>query len=320
MEDNIYKKIFDKIEESNYILLLTHKNPDPDTIGSALALGNYLSSIRKKYKVFNISKNAVPRKLEFLKGCNKIVEQLPKSYDLVIYFDCSDDKMVGIEIDKDIYSISIDHHKTANKQNHLGIVDSLSASTGEMVFDFFEINNIKITKDIASALYVSIYSDSVGFTTPRVNAKTFEKIGKLVQSGIDPSFIARQLNQQDSLAKYRALPKVLDSLELHFEGNLATIYCEELWLEQSGAELNELDFISNYVLNISIVKVVAYFRKVNNKIRVSLRGKGNIDLTKIAINFNGGGHKNASGFNLEAQNIQEAKEQVLRYLKNYTFG
>jgi len=319
MENKIYKDIFNKVTESNYILLLTHKNPDPDTIGSALAFGSYLQSIQKKYKVFNIDKNSVPKKLEFLKGSNKITEQLPKSYDLVIYFDCSEDSMVGTSINKDIFSIIFDHHKTGKNDLNIVLNDSSCASTGEVVFDFFEKNNITISKDMATALYVSIFSDTVGFTTPRVNATTFEKLSKLTQTGIDPSFIANRLQQQDSLAKYRALPKILNSLELYREGKVATIYCKEKWIIQSGAELSELDFISNMILNIAIVETVAYFRKVDNYIRVSLRGKGNIDLTKIALKFDGGGHKNAAGFNLDIKSIDEAKRCFLDSIKNYTF-
>jgi len=320
MQNKIYKEVFDKINESNYILLLTHKNPDPDTIGSALSLGNYLQSIKKKYKVFNISKASIPRKLEFLKGCNKITEQLPKSYDLVIYFDCSEEKMIGTTINKDVLSIAFDHHKTAGSTLDFLVNDENKGSTGEVIFEFFEKNNIKISKDMATSLYVSIFSDTIGFTTPRVDAKTFQKLSKLLETGIDPSVIANRLQREDSLAKYRALPKVLESLELHFEGKIATVYCEESWIEESGVELSELDFVSNMVLNIAIVEISAYFRKIDNSIRVSLRGKGDFDLTKIAQQFNGGGHKNAVGFTLDGVSIEEAKRCFLSSLKNYTFG
>lgn len=319
MQDNIYKKVYDRINESNYILLLTHKNPDADTIGSALALGCYLQSIKKRYKVFNVSKNTLPKNLSFLKGYDKITEQLPKSYDLVIYLDFSEDKLIGSSINKEVFSITFDHHKTSKKQSNLLLNNPDYGSTGEIIFDFFKDNNIAISKDIATSLYVSIYSDTVGFTTPRVDYKSFEKIATLVKSGIDPSYIANRLKQQDSLAKYRALPKVLTSLELHYAGKVATTYCEDSWIEETGVELNELDFVSNMVLNIAIVEISAYFRKVENKIRVSLRGKGELDLTQIAEAFNGGGHKNAVGFSLEVDTIQEAKGLFLSSLKNYTF-
>lgn len=319
MDNKIYKELYEKIKESNYIVLLTHKNPDPDTIGSALALSSYLKTKQKKHKVFNVSKNSLPQKLEFLEGFSKIVEQLPTNYDLVIYLDCSNEFMVGRPIDKNVFSIVIDHHQTSSKDANISFIDPNSGSTGELVFDFFSYNNIKITKEIATALYVSIYEDTVGFSTPRTTANTFNKIAKLVNTGIDVAIISNKLKRSDSLAKYRALPKILDTLELYNEGKIATIYCEDIWLEQSGAKSSELDFVSNLVLNIAIVKVVIYFRKVDNKIRVSLRGKGELNLSKIAQNFNGGGHKNAAGFIMDEKSIKKAKDEVLNFLKNHIF-
>jgi len=319
MERKVYKKIYEKIEEARYILLLTHKNPDPDTLGSALALSSYLQRNQKKHKVFNLSKNSLPRKLEFLTGYSKIVDQLPKSYDLVIYIDCSEESMVGTKIDKEVFSISIDHHQIDNSDLNLSLINPDSGSTGELIFDFFTYNDIKTTKDIATALYVSIYEDTVGFTTPRTTSNTFNTIAKLVDTGIDVATIANKLTRNDSLAKYRVLPKVLDTLELHCEGNIATVYCKELWLQQSGVDSSEIDFVPNMILNIAIVKVAVYFRKVDNKIRVSLRGKGDVNLSEVAKHFDGGGHKNAAGFNIEDSSIKELKERVLSYLKNHTF-
>lgn len=318
MKKQLFYQLFEKIQYSNYILIVTHKNPDADTLGSALALGNYLDSSRKKYKIYNQT-TCFPKKWEFLKGLNKITNQLPKQYDLIIYVDCSEEKMVGIELTNDIFSIAIDHHQTTSFAQDLSIIDSTSGSTGELVYNFFEYNNIKFTKDIATPLYVAIYEDTVGFTTPRTTSLTFGKITRLIQAGIEPAYISNQLLRQDSLAKYRAIPRVLDTLELHYAGNIATVYCENQWVEQTGVSLEELDFISNMVLNIAIVKVSAYFRMVDNKVRVSLRGKSNIDLSDIAKKFNGGGHKDAAGFNIETLCIEEAKEEFLKYFKNHIF-
>lgn len=318
MKTNIYKEIYKKIEESNYILILTHKNPDPDTIGSALALSGYLQNKRKKHKVFNFSKES-QRKLNFLAGFEKITNRLPQSYDLVIYIDCSEDYMVGASLDKDIFSIAIDHHQTSKQEANICLIDPSSGSTGELVFEFYRQNNIKFTKEIATALYVAIFDDTVGFTVPRTSEQTFEKITELVKTGIEPSFIADKLIRQDSLAKYRALPKVLNTLELHCEGRVATIYLEDEWVEETGVDIAHIDGVTNMVLNIAVVNIAVYFRKVDSKVRVSLRGKGDIDLSKLAQHFNGGGHKNAAGFYMENKSLELSKEEFLDFFKNYTF-
>jgi phosphoesterase RecJ-like protein len=107
------------------------------------------------------------------------------------------------------------------------------------------------------------------------------------------------------------MPKILDTLELHKEGKIASVYLQSDWLKQTGASINECDDIVNMVLSIGIVQAVMYFRIVHNKTRVSLRSKGNIDVSLIAQNFDGGGHKNAAGLSINTLDISEAKKLLL---------
>jgi len=176
---------------------------------------------------------------------------------------------------------------------------------------------MKITKNIAQCLYVGIYDDSIAFTTPRTDASTFKAINELVQIGIDPSAIADNLLRRESLSKLRIMPKILDTLELHLEATVATLYLDTDWLKQTGAKPNECDDIVNMTLNLAIVNIVAYFRVIHGKVRVSLRSKGEIDVSLIAKNFDGGGHKNAAGLTVNTQDIHDARLIVLKTIKNY---
>lgn len=310
-------EIKNSIEEARYILILTHLNPDADTISSALALSNYLYENNKKHKVCNISVKDIPRVLDFLPKFDKITDQLPKFYDLIIYMDSSDQERVGIDIDKNIKIINIDHHASNSFFGDINIVDETKASTAEVLFDIFEANDMYISKNCAECLYVGIYDDSIAFTTPRVDQNTFKALNKLLCSGIKPNLIADKLLRRDSLARYRIMPKILETLQLHFEGRLATVYLDSVWLDQTGASIHECDDIVNMTLNIAVVDIVAYFRVVKGKVRVSLRSKGNIDVSALASKFNGGGHKNAAGLSIETVNIDEAKEQLLKAIQNY---
>ncbi|MEA3314340.1 MAG: DHHA1 domain-containing protein, partial [Campylobacterota bacterium] len=120
-----------------------------------------------------------------------------------------------------------------------------------------------------------------------------------------------------SLAKYRILPKILDTLELHFEGKFATVYLEPKWLDETGATLTESDDVVDMILKISIVEAVGYIRDKKGKARVSLRSKDDLDVSIIAQEFNGGGHKNAAGLTIDTSNIQEAKDNLLKSVKKY---
>ena len=102
MCDNMnYKQALELIQKSHYILVVTHINPDADTISCALAFSNYFSENKIKHKVFNKMKQ-LPRNLNFLSKFDKITDQIPKFYDLIIYVDCANKSRVGIEFDTDI--------------------------------------------------------------------------------------------------------------------------------------------------------------------------------------------------------------------------
>lgn len=299
------------IEKSRYILIVTHVNPDADTIASALALSNYFRENRIKHKVFNVGKE-LPQNLDFINGFEKIIHELPKFYDLVISVDCGAMSRLGFEIPQGIPLINFDHHKSNDHFGDVNIVDYYKSSTSEVVYDFFKFNGLYITKNSATAMYVGIYDDSLAFTVNRCDEFTYDKINYLVKCGADPSKIADLLTRRDSLAKYRILPKIFESLELHDEGKVATIYARPEWFKQTGASLLDTEVALNMVLSIAVVKIAIYFRVSNGRVRVSLRSKEKIDVATIASTFGGGGHLNAAGCSLECKDVFEAKEIVLK--------
>lgn len=133
-----YKEALDLIEKSRYILIITHVNPDADSISSALALSNLFFENRIKHKVFNVSSD-LPQNLDFINRFDKITDQLPKFYDLAISVDCGTIKRLGFELPSDIPLINIDHHKSNDDFGTINIVDSNRSSTAEIVYDFLNL-------------------------------------------------------------------------------------------------------------------------------------------------------------------------------------
>lgn len=308
-------KVFEAIKESRYCLIVTHINPDADTISCALALSNYMKEKGIKHKVFNESKS-LPRNLDFLPLFEKITDQVPKFYDLAVFLDCAVKDRVGLDIEKGVKIVNIDHHQSNSFFGDINIVDDAKASTAELLYEVFEAENINISKNIAQCLYVGIYDDSIAFTTPRVDGRTFEIVNELVQTGINISETADKLLRRDSLSRYRVMPKILNTLQLSSEGKVATVYLDNEWLKETGAQISECDDVVNMILNMAIVQMVCYFRVIKGKIRVSLRSKGSIDVSAIASKFDGGGHKNAAGLSIDADNIDEAKEKLLKTIQS----
>ena len=306
-----YTKALELIEKSRYILIITHVNPDPDSIGSALALSNLFHENKIKHKVFNISSD-LPQNLDFIPRFDKISDQLPAFFDLAISVDCGTYKRLGFELDSTIPLINFDHHKSNNNFGTVNIVDSQKSSTAELIFEFFKHNGLYITKDSATALYVGIYDDTLAFSLGRCDEKTFEKINFLVECGASPSEIANKLLRRDSLAKYRIIPKILESLELFKEGEVASIVAREEWFKETGAHNRDCEDALDMIMSIAIVRIAVFIRVVNGVSRVSLRSKGQIDVSKTAGKFDGGGHFNASGCTIETLDVEKAKEIVLK--------
>ena len=223
---------------------------------------------------------------------------------------------VGLELEENVKVINIDHHQSNSFFGDINIVDDSKSSTAEVLYEVFEKEKEDVSKNSAQCFYVGIYDDSIAFTTPRVDAKTFKILNDLVKTGIDVSYISDNLLRRDSLSRYRIMPKILDTLQLRYEGKVASVHLENSWLDETGAEVRECDDVVNMVLNIAVVQMVCYFRVVKGKVRVSLRSKGDIDVSKIASNFEGGGHKNAAGLSMETDNIDEAKEQLLKTIQS----
>lgn len=315
---NEFQEALRLIKNSHYIVIVTHINPDADTLSSALALSNFMDKENINHKVFNSQKD-LPRNLDYLVRYNKIVNQLPKSYDLLIYVDCGDKNRVGVDIQNSCKIINIDHHQSNDNYGDINIVNSSKGSTAELLFGFFHHNNIAITKDIATCLYTGIYDDSIAFTTPRTDKETFDVVSRLAETKIDIAKISELFNMRDSLAKYRIIPKILETLELHNDGQVATIYQKQSWLEPTGAKFNEADEVVNDILKIGVVKIALYLREDGENIRVSLRAKGscNINLSKVAANFNGGGHQNAAGATFKNSSISNVIDKLLITIKNY---
>lgn len=306
-----FAKALQMIENSRYILIITHVNPDADSISSALALSNFLYENRIKHKVFNISSD-LPRSLDFISRFDKMTDQLPKFFDLVISVDCGSKKRFGFEVDENIPLINFDHHASNDFFGDVNLVDPLKSATAEIVYDFFRFNGLYITKDSATALYVGIYDDSLAFSLGRCDDLTFQKVNHLVEYGANPSEIANKMRRRDSLAKYRVLPKVLQSLELYREGEVATIYVKNEWLKETGAHTRDCEDALDMIMSMQIVRVAIFVRIVNNASRISIRSKGKINVSKVASKFGGGGHINAAGCSIDSLDVDEVRKIVLK--------
>jgi phosphoesterase RecJ-like protein len=308
----MYKKIWNKIQESDNIVLISHVNPDGDALGSSLSMYNILKNEGKNVSVCNVTDLATY--LDFLPNFNKVKKELPKTIDLMISFDCGSFDRLGIDR-RDYFLINIDHHVSNTNYGDLNLIED-AASTSQVVFNILEANNIKIDKDSAICIYTALVTDTGNFQYESVNAEVFRVASELVKCGVSPEFVSKMLYERDRLSRLRFLAKALDTLELFVEGQVGIVEVTNELMQITGAIKDDTDGLVNMVRKLKTVEVAVMLREEENgDIKISLRSKNYVDVSKIAIKYGGGGHIRASGATIKNKTFKEIKEMLINDIK-----
>ena len=309
----LFKKAWEKIKNSDNIVLIAHINPDGDALGSSLSLYPILKEMKKNVKVFNASK-PLPQYLDFLPGFEKITNRFPKKMDLMISFDCGSFDRLGIE-EKPPFLINIDHHISNTNYGDINIIDPKAASSSQVVYNLLKTNDVKIEKDSAICLYTALVTDTGSFQYESVNEKVFEFAADMVRCGVKPDFVAKMLFQRDRLSRLRLLAKAYDTIELCCEGKVAFVEVTKEMMEITGAIKEDTDTIVNSIRAIASVEVACLLREEDKGIKISLRSKNYADVSEIAVKYGGGGHIKAAGATINEFDFEKVKNMLKEDLK-----
>ena len=304
--------IVDRINNSDNILIISHKSPDGDSIGSILGLG---ISLKKAFdKNINISINdEVPNRFSFLKTEEIGYVDSTEEYDLVFMLDCGDFHRAGIHVDSEKV-INIDHHITNPHYGDINFVKSDASSTSEIVYDLLKDMNIELDIDAAEALYTGIVSDTGSFKYSCTSPETHLVASELVSRGIDRDKIINNLFQSKKLTSVLLLKEAIEHMELLDEGKISYLYISEELLKNSGARIREGDVLVEFFRDIQEVEVSVTLKKTDEGYKGSLRSKNEIDVSKIASRYGGGGHRKAAGF-LTDLDIDKLKIDLINEIK-----
>lgn len=293
MLDHVLKAI----RERQRFVVTSHARPDGDGIGSALACGQILRVMGKDAEV--VTYDGVPRIYQNLPFAERAIhaESVPGN-DAVILLECDSTRRAGLRGLEQCFLINIDHHVSGRNFGHINWIDPSVMATAELVYRLARRACVPIDRDIATCLYTALMTDTGSFMFEGTNEHTFAVARELVVAGADPALCARPIYFGHSTAKMRLLGAALS--HLHREGPLAWIWVTREQMERFGAREEDCEGLVNYALSMGDVQVAIFFRELPDKrYRVSLRSKGEINVSKVAEHFGGGGHKCASGFSVD---------------------
>lgn len=317
MIDNI-ENIIDYINRSNDFIVTSHISPDGDNIGSTLSMYNSLKKLKKN--VYYVLDDTPPKNLEFLLKDVNILKSNEFNIDKfnIISLDCGDRKRICLsdEIkDKAQKIICIDHHASNDKYGDFNYIDTNASSTCELVYNVLVAYNKKynidlIDENIATFLYTGLVTDTGNFMYSNTHPTSFDMAKNLLLKGAKKENIIQNIFQSNSANYYKLLGEALNTLDI-INNKVACISITKEMLKRNIISFNDVDGITSYTRDIEGIEVgILLKEKKDNEIKVSLRSKSYVDVSKIAQSFGGGGHIKAAGCTIY-DTIENAKKKII---------
>jgi phosphoesterase RecJ-like protein len=315
-----------KIRQGNRFLLTSHVNPDGDAIGSELGLARLLRRLGKGAVVWNLDQ--MPAIYRPLPGSDRVhcgaepPAGFPEKFDGIVVLECPSLDRTGIEQHlaplapgAALPLINIDHHLGNQHYGAVNWVDSAAPAVGEMVFRLAQALKVALEPEIASCLYLTLVTDTGGFRFSNATPAAFEAAAALVREGAHPEQVAQWLYESQPAAVVRLLGEMLQTLELHHGGRIATVRLDPEMFARAGAGAADSEGLIDHPRSIAGVDAVALIRRrEDGTYKVSLRSRGEVDVEKVARHHGGGGHRNAAGYALNgaaAASTAEVERQVV---------
>lgn len=328
----------DQIDQTQKPLIITHYNPDGDAMGSTLAFYHYL--VKKGKTPILVTPNDYPEFLHWLPGNEKVVVykrnsgtvlNALKEADTIFCLDFNDpDRTEGLQ--KYIKEASgkkvlIDHHPEPSDFADIVISDTQYSSTAELVYYVIEKlgDADLVDKTIAECIYTGIMTDTGSFNYNSSRPYTYYVVSKLIELGINKDKIHWNIYDKYSTDRMRLLGYCLyKKMEVFPEYNTAFISITKEELRDFSFTSGDSEGFVNYPLSIKGICFTAIFIEKEKNVKISFRSKGEFSTNKFSEeNFNGGGHKNASGgYSNESleKTLKRFRELLPKYKKELNNG
>jgi phosphoesterase RecJ-like protein len=321
-----YKSALDLINASKKVFITTHLRPDGDACGCVRAMMEGLSAMGKQVQPLLLSplaswyESMFEHKVPVL-GNDIKKEELAGRFadiDLIVIVDTNSlVQLPGLaEWLKDARNggtkiLVIDHHVTGDNLGDMELIDTAAAAAGEIVYDFFRAAGWEITPAVAEAIFVAISTDTGWFKYGNADSRIFHAAADLIQIGVKANDIYRRMYQSFTPSRLKLMTRMLEHLELHEDGRVATQYILRKDFDETGSSGPDTENLIDECQRIQTVEVAIIFVELaDGRFRCSLRSKGKVDVRKVAQKFGGGGHTLASGVNLQGP-LDTAKAAIL---------
>lgn len=309
--------VAERIRNGSRFLITSHRNPDGDAIGSALALRGLIRNLGKSAEV--LVRDPFHPGLMHTPGADTVLiadalpADYPNAYDAIFTMECPEHERTGYPVLPGPV-VNIDHHLGNTMYGEINYLDIDAPSVGEMVMQMNRILGAPMDADIATAMYVSLATDTGFFRYSNTTLRTFQAAEEMVKAGANPGEVSLWINESNSAASVKLLGACLNTLKITADGKIASMELPKSFFTELGANPEDAEGIVNYARAIEGVVVGAMIKEANGGCRVSMRAKPGIDVQAIAAMFGGGGHKAAAGCFVPLP-LAETREKIVSLLQ-----
>lgn len=308
--------IFQQLEQAQQTLLITHQKPDGDAVGAVLAMAEYLKKVPGHFVIYSQE--------DFRLNYNYLLSDVPIVYsvevlqtytfDTVIVLDSSDLWYTGIADylailkQKNCTLINIDHHETNDYFGDINYVQPHASSTTQILYELFKAYNIPVNKHSASCLLTGIITDTGTFSNGATTLGAIDTAADLLNQGARFPKIITHLTKNKSINTLRMWGKILSRLQKNEVYDIAILVIKKDDLDEYQLDNEAADGLANFLNNLTGVKAALVLREIGDgKIKGSFRTtRSDVDVSRIACYFGGGGHRKSAGFTIEGNLIEES--------------
>lgn len=295
------------LDHDNY-LILTHRRPDGDTIGSAAALCRGLRQLGKTAHVLR-NMEVTEKYLHLHQGLTK---DCPEESDTLISVDVAAPELLP-EVFQPLLprlALRIDHHGTADHFSPLELVDATAGACGDILYDVLMEMGAVLDKPMAEALYIAVSTDTGCFRYANTNGHSYRVAAACHDAGGDLDTINQALFDTNSLGRLRLQGWIVENIRFFQGGKLAVCALPRAVEEQLRLTEDDMENISGFPRNIQGVKMAATLRQTETgKVKVSVRAVPGYDAARVCARFGGGGHRGAAGATLD-MGLEEAAQAI----------
>lgn len=307
--------ILEEIKKAKSIVLLTHKSPDGDAVGSSLAFYIALKQFGKKADLII---EEMPRVYKFLPCADEVKNEkdIEGEYDLAIALDCATEQRIagGEYFENAKVTISIDHHESNKMFAEHNFVNPAAPACAQILIGIFEYIGIEITKEIGTCILTGIITDTGGFKYSTISPETFEFTASLLSRGVDVSEIYKKVLQIKTKSHFKLSQIATSRLEFLEDEKITFTYITKEDELQVNAETGDHEGIVEIARDIEGVEVAILLRETDEGYKASLRSNGNVNVSDVCMMFGGGGHPKAAGCTI-SYSLEDAKKKIIAQVK-----